>query len=146
MGQSHAAQAPREIVLVKRPRPFQVAAQRVGNASGQHGDAILRPLAITDRDLTACEVDVLDPQPAALEEAQPATVHQGSHQPGRAAKTTENGGHLGPREDLRNTHGPFGPDHVIEPLELALQHVAEQEQERAEGLVLGGGRDFVPYR
>ena len=47
---------------------------------GQHRGAILVALAAPHEDLVAAEVDVLDAQAAALEQAQAGAVEQGRHQ------------------------------------------------------------------
>ena len=39
--------------------------------------------------------------------------------------------------------GPLGPDDVVEPWELDAEHLAIEEEQGAQGLVLGGGSDFV---
>jgi hypothetical protein len=51
---------------------------------GQDGDAVFGALGVADDDLIHREVDVLDSQAAAFEQAQSGAVEQGGHEPGRA--------------------------------------------------------------
>jgi hypothetical protein len=74
-------------------------------AGGQHRQAVLAALAVADEDLGAVEVHVLDAEPAALEQAQAAAVHERAHQPGNAPQVLEHGLHLAPREHQRQVDG-----------------------------------------
>lgn len=59
----------------------QVTRQRRAQHLGQHGDPVPAAFAVTNADLGAMEVDVLDPQVAAFEEAKAAAVEERRHQP-----------------------------------------------------------------
>jgi hypothetical protein len=48
---------------------------------GERDNPVLVALAFADDDLAACEVDILDPQPAGLEQSEAGSVHQLGHQP-----------------------------------------------------------------
>jgi len=51
--------------------------------------------------------------------------------------------HLVAGQDDGEVFRALGPDHAIKPGQVLLQDVAVEEQERAQRLVLGGGRDFA---
>jgi len=103
-------------------------------------------LALPDSDFALREVHVLHPQSAAFEQAEPAAVHEGCHEPGGAAEASENGGNLCPGEHLRYVVWPLGAGDLLEAFDVAVEHLTEQEQERAEGLILSRGRDSVGHR
>jgi hypothetical protein len=123
-----------------------MAPQWVLQSERQDRDPILRALASANGDLVAFEVDILDPKPAALEDAKAAAVYQRGHEPGRSTQPPEDGVHLPPRQDQRNSNRALGAWRVLESLELALENGAKEEQERAERLVLGRRRDLAVQR
>jgi hypothetical protein len=49
----------------------------------------------------------------------------------------QNGLDFGSREDDRNVAVTFGPNDAVDFAEIAVQNVAEKEEERVKGLVLG---------
>ena len=145
IGERDVAGATLEIGQVLALDPREVLLERRGEAVGQDGDAVLSPLAVVDEDLLAGEVDVLDPQAAALEQAQAGAVHEGRHEGGRSAHLAQDRGHLLAGEDDGEAVGEAGAGDLLEPGELAAEDLAIEEEKRAEGLVLGGGAD-VPVR
>ena len=107
----------------------------------QHRDAVLAALSVAHDDLATIEVDVLDAQPRALEQAQTGTVEQRGHEQRRASKWRENRRDFVPGEHQRAGGGALGADHVVETVHLASEHFAIEKQHGAEGLLLGGGAD-----
>jgi len=61
---------------------------------GEHGDAVFVTLARPHDDLASSGVHVLDAQAAALEEAEPGSVHQRRHEPGDAREAVQDETHL----------------------------------------------------
>ena len=57
-----------------------------------------------------------------------------------------NGADLLPGEHDRKPHRTLGPDHAVEPLELAAEDDAVQEQQGGEGLVLRRGAHSISGR
>jgi len=55
----------------------------------------------------------------------------------------EDGTDLVPRQHDGQVLEPLGPDNIVEPRELDAEHFAIEEEQGAQGLVLGGGRDLV---
>jgi hypothetical protein len=73
----------------------------------QHGHPILATLAVPHDELVRVEIDILDAQAGALEQAQARTVHQHGHQPGRAFESLEEGADLVAGEDDGEVLGRF---------------------------------------
>src|SRR5207344_3515825 len=101
----------------------------------------LATLAVAHDQHSAIEVDVLDAQGEGLLQPEAAAVHEGRDQLGAASQMIEYGPDLGSRQDQRHPHGAFGARGVLEVIELSVEHLPEQEEEGAEGLVLGGAVD-----
>ena len=105
--------------------PVEVTPQWLGETGRQYRHTILGALAVTDGDLATREINILHPESATLEKAKPAAIHQGSHEPGSAAKTSKHRRNLEPREDLRHPDGPLGARHLVKAFEVTLEHLAE---------------------
>lgn len=71
----------------------------------KQGNPILPPLAVSDEDLPAIEIDVLHPEPGALEDAQTRPVEEGRHEPWCAVEALEDRGHS---ERVRTTGSRAG--------------------------------------
>ena len=94
------------------------------------------PLPCAHHDLMRREVDILHPQPGALEEPQSGAIEQHGHEPRRPVERLEHCADLFARENDRKALWPRGPHQVVEPGQLDVEHVAVQEQERRERLIL----------
>jgi hypothetical protein len=100
-----------------------------------------RRAGVARRELHALEVHVLDPQAKQLQQAQSSAVEErGLEAPG-AVELRQHGAHLRPREDGRDAARLPGSGGSVEPLELAVEHAAVDEEQRREGLVLRAGAD-----
>jgi hypothetical protein len=108
---------------------------------GQHRDAVLVALAAPHGYPVGREIDVLDPEAGALEEAKPSTVQEDAHQADGPVKLPNDGAHLFAREDHRQTRRLLGSDDPVEPGQLLLEHVTVEKEQSAQRLVLGGGGD-----
>jgi hypothetical protein len=82
-------------------------------------------------------------QAAAFQQAKSRTVQQDRHEPWHAVELLEDGADLVACQHDGQVLGPLGPDDVVEPRELDAEHLTIEEKQGAQGLVLGGGRDFV---
>ena len=107
--------------------------------AGQHGDAIFFSFAIAHRDLGVAEVDVLHPQAHAFHQTQSRTVEEACHQKVAAFELFEQRPYLSLGQDHRHPGRALRPLHVIEPLELAPEHLLVQEENSAQGLILRRG-------
>jgi hypothetical protein len=105
----------------------------------EHGDPALVALVAADNDLVAREIQVLDAEPTALEHPEAGTVEQAGHEARHPVEAVEHGADLLPRENDGQALWTLGPHETLEPREIAFQHVPVEEQESAQGLVLGGG-------
>ena len=146
VGQGDEAGGAGEVISVLGADALEVGAQGLGQAAGQDGDAVLAALAVVHGELEAEEVHVLDPEPAALEQAQAGAVHEGAHEPGHAAQLPKDCVDLLAREHERQARGLLGAGRLLEPGELAAEDVAVEKEKRAEGLVLGRGADVARER
>jgi hypothetical protein len=108
---------------------------------GEHRDPILVAFAAADDDLVGGEVDVLDSEPAAVEHPEPGAVGQAGQKVGHAVEPLEHGAYLVAREDDGQPLGALRAHDAVQPWEVDLQHIAVQEQQAAQRLVLGGGGD-----
>src|ERR1700738_435704 len=115
--------------------------KRAAEPSRQHGNAFPHSLGFPNRDLAVAEINVLDPQAQTFEQAQTAPVEKVSHGPVIAFQSGENGTRL--RSGKNDWKFRGAPDPLTgDEFELTIQHLLIKEKERAEGLVLGGGRYF----
>ena len=70
-----------------------------------------------------------------------STVDECRHQAGRAAHGVEQRGGLGHAQHNRKVSDTLGTSREFEPGHVDAQNLATEEEERADGLVLGAGRD-----
>ncbi len=82
--QLDAAEALAEILLMDLPHGGQMRPERGLDDLRKHSPPILTTLAVTNHDLVALKVDVLDAQVQAFHQAHTASVKQSQDQPGRA--------------------------------------------------------------
>lgn len=115
--------------------------KELDEAIGQDGDAILGPFTVAHNDLSLIEIHILDPQSQALDQAQAGAIKQLGDQLMRAGHRGEDLLSLFFRQDRRETFGLLGTDGVDRALQVFLEHVLVEEQQRAESLILRGSRD-----
>ena len=99
-------------------------------------------LAAADHDLVGGEVNILDAEPAALEHPEPGAVEQAGHEVRHTVEPLEHPAHLCPREYHGEPHGALRAHDAVQPRQIDLQHLLVEEQEGAQGLVLGRGGDL----
>lgn len=115
----------------------QLPLQRQDQVLWQYGHPVLAAFAATNEKLSALEVDVLDAQPKALQEAQTRAVEQGCDQPGRTAQRVKEGAYLTRRQHDRQALLLLGADHAVQPREIDAEHLLVEEEQGGLGLVLG---------
>jgi len=71
----------------------------------------------------------------------PDPVEQGRHEPGRAAERPEDRADFFAREDDREALRALRAHDAVQPGDVDLEHLAVEEQQRAQRLVLRGCRD-----
>jgi hypothetical protein len=142
MGQMGAAVALLDIVPVEGPDAIDLLAQGFFQGAGQQGDAVLRALAVADDEMALAEVDVLDPEAEAFQQSEAGAVEQAGHQSIRAVELVEDGADLVAGQDRREPLGPPGRGDPAEVLERPAQDLAIEEEDRMQGLILGGGGDI----
>ena len=140
-GQFDPAGAASQVGIMLVLRPLKMLDECWLDYCWEHGGAILRALAVTDDDLVRREVDILNSQTTALEEAQAGAIEQRRHEPLCAVELADDGAHLVAAENDREVSRPLGPDDVIEPGQILMQNVPVEKQKSAERLVLGRGGD-----
>jgi hypothetical protein len=109
--------AARQVVGVQRSPPIEAPAQAIASFARQHDDPIFVALSLSDRELAAFEVNVLDPQAATLEQAQTRPIHESGHQSVRLSGRQivdgfEQQFHLAGRKHQRDALGPLGANGI----------------------------------
>lgn len=107
----------------------------------EHGDPILGALAVPDDDQVRREVDILDPEACAFEQAQAGAVEEQRQAAGDALEVLEDGSNLVAGHDDGQVVRAPGADEVVEPGQVLIEHLPVEEQPRPERLILGGGGD-----
>ena len=125
----------------QRARMGDLQAQGLGHNRGQHHPAILAAFALADDNLATVEINVLDAQAQSLHKPQAGPVNQTAKYRHRSFQRGQEPGHLGFGQDHRHPLPRLGPLHVVQPRQVGLQHLAVEEQDRREGLLVCRGRD-----
>ncbi len=84
------------------------------------------------------EIDVLNAETEALEDTHAGAVEQQDHELRFALQARHYRGHLVAAEDGGQAFGLTRADHVVEPVEVGLEYVAVEEEDRGQRLPLGG--------
>jgi len=119
----------------------EVAPEVVLDCRRQHRPAVLVALAASNHDQVGAEIHVLHAETTALENAEAGAIEEAGHEPRWAGEPLEHGPHLVAGENDWQSLGSLCAHDVVEPRQVDRQHVTIEEQERAQGLVLGGGGD-----
>jgi hypothetical protein len=110
----------------------------------QHDDTILAARAVTNDNLVALQIEVVDAQTAALGAAETGAVEQTGHQAKEASALNgvEDEADFFGRQDGGEAFGPAGVEGVKAGQVDAEDFLVEEEQ-GVEGLVLGAGGDVA---
>ena len=128
-----------KIPLMLDADELQVPGEVLLQAGRQQRHAVLLPLPVSHEELMRGEVHVLGSQAGTFQQPQAGAIEQGGHQAGRPLEALEDGGHLRAREDNGKPLGSLRVDEVVQPREGLAEHLFVEEQQGAQGLVLGGG-------
>ena len=123
------------------PHRLQVARQILLHGRREHRDPILGALAVPDDDQVGSEVDVLDAQARAFEQAQAGAVEEQGQEARDAVEVLEDGTDLVAGQDDGQVLRPPGAHDVVEPRQVLLEHHAVEKEQSRQCLVLGGGGD-----
>ena len=119
---------------------LDLAAEGFDQGGRQEGGPVLAALAVADDDVHLVEIDILDPQPEALHQPEAGPVQQAGGEPGGAVELGQDGAGLLAAEDGRQPLGGLGPHGLaLDPCQRLSQDDLVEEEQGAEGLVLGGG-------
>ena len=110
---------------------------------GQDGGAVIFTFSIADDDLMIAEVNILDAQAHTFHQAQAAAIEQFCHELRQAGHFGDDGHGFLVGEDDGEGLGFFGADGIRGDIHLDVKNVAVEEEDSAEGLVLGGGGDMT---
>jgi hypothetical protein len=118
---------------------YEMALEGLNEGFGEDGGAVAGALGIAEHELTLIEIQIFDSQAHALGEAQPAAVEPFGHELVGPGHAVEHLVHLALGEHDGQAFRPFSAHGLQVELERLCEDVAVQEEQGAEGLVLGGG-------
>lgn len=131
------------------PRPghgVELGAEAITHPRRQERGAIVVPLAATDCDHVAVEVDVLHPEGEALEQAEAAAVEDLGHEPVPRLQLIEERDDLASREHRGKVLRTAGALEAVQLGHGKIEDAAIEEEHGAESLVLGGRRRVSLHR
>lgn len=114
--------------------------------AGVERRAVVGALPATDGDLVTLEVDVLHAQREGLLEAQAGAVEELAEEAEGRREPVEQGEDVAAREDVGEVGGALGAFEALERGQLHLEHLAVEEDQGAERLVLRRSRGVTPDR
>ena len=122
----------------------QLPAQRRLYRRRQHDHPILRAFTLTHDDGPAVEIDVLDAQTQALQQAQTGAVKQAGEQLWLTRQHAQHPRHLVLRQHNRQTSLALGMADFSQPGHHLAQHLLIKKQQRRQRLRMGGRR-HLPF-
>jgi hypothetical protein len=137
--QVDAAGSERTIGIEHTADTPQMILQRSMEAIREDRDAVLEAFAVADEDLAEVEIRILDAQAEDLHEAHSAAVKELGHEKVRAGEPGQQGEDFLLGKHDGEAGGAFGAHEMEGRIQLFAQDVAEEEDQRVHGLVLGGG-------
>lgn len=148
-GQIDRAAAACEVLTMQFLDPCELGLERPDESFGEEGDAFAHSLGLAHGNLAVTKIDVFDPQAQAFEQPQTAPVEKMDHEAVVALEVREHGARLGTGEGDWNLWRAFDPFDLVDEVEFPIEDLLVEEEQRAEGLVLGGGSnmflDVQPY-
>lgn len=139
--QVHLAPTGMELGLMSPGDGVTVGAETIAELRWQEGGAIVGALSPADEDLPALEVDLLEPDGEAFEEAEAAAIEDLADPSEGQLQRFEQRDHVPPGEDGREVRWAPCRLEALQRWEVEIEDAPGQGDERTEGLVLGGGRD-----
>jgi len=121
--------------------PFEVVLEGGVEAGGEDREAFVVAFWFADEDLAVVEVQIFDPQAEAFHEAQAAAVEELGHELVFAGEVAEDQAGFVAPEDGGDAACGASAGGADRSLEGQAEDGAVQEEDGAEGLILGGGGD-----
>ena len=137
----NSTEAVGEILVVKVPNVGELVLQTLPARVGQEGRTVFSSLAVADDDVSEIEIDILDSESKALEDAHPGAIEQQNDELDGSFETGEECRDLFAAEDGGQPFGLAGANDVLDPRRIDLENLTIEEEDGAEGLSLGGGGD-----
>ena len=126
-----------QVAGVNAARPLNLDFEVGLEGFGEQGGAVFVAFAAAHEDVVVFEVDILDAEAEGFGEAQPAAVEELGNQPGGAIQEGHQTADFFPGEHGGKALRAFGEGVVEGRGEFLLEDVAVEEEQGAEGLVLG---------
>jgi hypothetical protein len=120
---------------------FEVILEGSVETGGENREALVVAFRFADEDLVVLEIEVLDAQAEAFHEAQAAAVEELGHELVFAGEVAEDEADLVAAEDSGDAAGGAGAGGADRRFEGLAEDGAVQEEDGAEGLILGGRGD-----
>ena len=105
--------------------------------------SILPTLPRSHEDFTTRKVDVFHPELQALQQPEPTSIKEQRSDRGRSAQLPKDRPHFVPGQDLRDPTVALRPNRPVGDRQRGPKHIAIQEEQRRQRLVLGGRRNPV---
>jgi hypothetical protein len=114
--------------------------QRPAEPIRQDGDAFSHTFTFSNGDLAIPKIDILYAQPETFEQAQTASIEEVGHDSVISLQMGENRASFGSRKDDGKL-GRAANALDVDKFELPIERLLVEEEQSAESLVLGGGRN-----
>jgi len=133
-----------KIALMLKQRLLALLQQTIPQRHWQRNTPILVALASTHADLTARKVHILDPQAKAFHQSHAGAIQQTRHQCSHTFRDCrQQPGNILHGQNDGQTFGALRTHNVLQPWQFHPQHLAIEEQQRRQRLVLGGWRHLA---
>ena len=132
---------PHPLLLMPRFELFDMREQFRDNGLRQRHGAVFLAIAVMHGDDAGVEIEAMDAEIQAFEQAQAAAVEQLDDERVGRGQLRENGVNFRARQHDRNAPFPLGAHDAAHVAEFFPQHVAKEEEQGVEGLILAGRRD-----
>ena len=106
---------------------YQMLAEPFARGIRKHRHPVAAALRVADGDVAEVEVDVLDSEPEALEDAHAGAVEQQDHELGGPLEVRQNRRHLVAAEDGRQAARLASTDNFVEPSDLEFYLLGQME-------------------
>lgn len=120
-----------------------MAAQAGMQRQREQGLAVAVALALADGDRRTREVDILDAEVQALEQAQAGAVEQARHEVGEPWQVAQQGGDLRAIQNGGQPGRALRSDEAVEPGQDHAEHFLVEEEQGRQGLVLRRGGNLA---
>ena len=146
VGEVDFAEAISQIFFVKDFDAGEVFLESGFDGVREHGDAVFIPFAVANDDLVPIEIDVFDTKAERFHEAQPCAIEKFGKELMNAGEGGDDAADFIAGHDQREAGGAAGANQVVHPIQIDMQDLTVEENERIERLVLSGGGDILVDR